>query len=446
MPLTNAVPPPPPWLLMFSAADRAALTDTARTAAELLADGARPEAVLPARLLSSEHDIERLAVAAADPAGLVEGLSFFADGLASPRWVSGRADGAATRVAWCFGGHGSQWPGMGRALLSWAPEAARVLTELDALLPGGVIEPLMNAADGELGPPDTTQPLIFAVQVATAHWLWSLGLRPEAVVGHSLGEVAAAHVAGALTLEEAARVVAVRSGLLAKAAGGGAMATVNLDRHTVARRCEQIPGTVVVAAHSAPRQTVVTGESEATRALVSALEAEGVRCRVIRINAASHSPFVDSVLPQLRAELADLAPATPRIPWISTVDADPDPVGLATADYWARNLRRPVRFTQAVSTLARRGIRAYVEIGPHPVLIPPIRETLRAEGVDDPLVIASGRRATPEPVSLLRLLGALHCRGLDIPALDDHVLAGVIPATDRIPPTDRADRARADRG
>lgn len=160
----------------------------------------------------------------------------------------------------------------------------------------------------------------------------------------------------------------------------------------------------------------------------------------IRINAASHSPFVDSVLPQLRAELADLAPATPRVPWISTVDADPDPVGLATADYWARNLRRPVRFTQAVSTLARRGIRAYVEIGPHPVLIPPIRETLRAEGVDDPLVIASGQRQTPESVSLLRLLGALYCRGLEIPALDGHVQAEVTTATDQMPSTHRADR------
>ncbi|WP_445397674.1 acyltransferase domain-containing protein [Streptomyces sp. LE64] len=416
MPLIDVMPPSPPWLLTFSATDPAALADTARTAAALLVDGARPEAVQP----RTSGDVERLAVAAADPAGLIEGLSFFAEGLASARWTAGRADGAASRVAWCFGGHGSQWPGMGRALLGWSPEAATVLTTLDALLPNGVIEPLTNAADGDFGPPDTTQPLIFAVQVATAEWLRSLGLRPEAVVGHSLGEVAAAHVAGALTLEEAARVVTVRSGLLAKAAGGGAMATVNLDRHTVARRCEQIPGTVVVAAHSAPRQTVVTGENEATRALVGALEAEGVRCRLIRINAASHSPFVDGVLPQLRAELAGLTPATPCVPWISTVDADRDPAGLGGADYWARNLRQPVRFTQAVSTLARRGIRAYVEIGPHPVLITPIRETLQAAGVHDPLVIASGQRGTRESVSLLRLLGALHCRGLELPS-DDRI-------------------------
>lgn len=410
----SAVPAPPPWLLVFSAEGRGELTDAARAAARSLTDGARPESVVPTRRASRPGE-ERLAVAAADRAGLVEGLSFFADGLPSPRWVSGRADGAASRVAWCFGGHGSQWPGMGRALLNWSPAAAKVLTELDALLPFGVVEPLMSSADGETGSPDTTQPLIFAVQVATAHWLRSLGLRPAAVVGHSLGEVAAAHVAGALTLAEAARVVTVRSTLLTRAGGGGAMATVGLDRHTVERRCAEIPGTVVVAAHSAPNETVVTGEADATRALVAKLEAEGVRCRTIRINAASHSPFVDGVLPEMRAALADLVPAAPRVPWISTVDAEPDPAGLATADYWARNLRQPVRFTQAVSALARRGIRAYVEIGPHPVLIPPIRQTLRAEGIEDPLVIASGQRETPEPVSLLRLLGALHCRGLELP-------------------------------
>ncbi|MEE1794849.1 acyltransferase domain-containing protein [Streptomyces sp. BE308] len=417
MSIDSAVGPPPPWLLVFSAADRAALTAEARSAAALLTDGAEPGSVPQTRPVSAEHDVRRLAVTAADREGLVEGLSFFADGLASPRYSSGCPDGAATGAAWCFGGHGSQWPGMGRALLNWAPAAAKVLTELDSLLPTGVIDPLMNAADGEPGSPATTQPLIFAIQVATAHWLWSMGLRPSAVVGHSLGEVAAAHVAGALSLADAARVVSVRSRLLEQTAGGGTMATVSLDRRTVERRCAEIPGTVVVAAHSAPTETVVTGESEATGALVTALEAEGVRCRRIRINAASHSPFVDGVLPAMRAELADLAPAAPRVPWISTVEDEPDgrPVD-ATAEYWAHNLRRPVRFTEAVSALARRGIRAYVEIGPHPVLISPIRQTLRAEGVEDPLVIASGSRATPEPVSLLRLLGALHCRGLDLPA------------------------------
>ncbi|MEV7196949.1 acyltransferase domain-containing protein [Streptomyces sp. NPDC093510] len=400
---------------MFSATEHAGLVAAAKSAAELLADGAGPESVAPARLPAGVPGEERLAVTAADPAGLVEGLTSFAEDIPSPRWTSGRADGGAARAAWCFGGHGSQWPGMGRELLDRVPVAARVLAELDPLLPGGVVEPLRNAAVGEAGGPDTTQPLIFAVQVATAHWLLSLGLRPEAVVGHSLGEVAAAHVSGALTLAEAARVVAVRSGLLARAAGGGMMATVGLDRHTVARRCAEIPGTVVVAAHSAPRETVVTGESEATRALVEKLEAEGARCRLIRINAASHSPFVDSVLPRMRAELAGLAPVAPHTPWISTVDAVPDPDDTATAAYWTRNLRQPVRYTQAVSALARRGIRTFVEIGPHPVLIRPIRETLRAEHVADPLVVASGLRNTSEPLTLQRLLGALHCRGLDLP-------------------------------
>ncbi|MFI0737507.1 acyltransferase domain-containing protein [Streptomyces sp. NPDC021100] len=397
--------------------------------------------------------LERLAVSAPDVPGLVEGLSCFADGLPSPRWTAGRADGAAGRTAWCFGGHGSQWTGMGRALPAWSPVAAGVLAELDGLLPGGVTGPLARPPGAGADGPGTAQPLIFALQVATARWLLSLGLRPDAVVGHSLGEVAAAHIAGVLTLPEAARVVATRSRLLARARQtgvGGAMATIGLDRHTVERHCARTPGTVVVAAHSAPRETVITGAADAVGALVGLLQAEGVRCRTIRIDAASHSPYVDGVLPELRAELAGLAPATPRVPWVSTVDAardpaagpglgsaaeagsqpagpDPEPAGsgpapsgLGTPDYWARNLRQPVRFTQAVSALAGRGVRAFVEIGPHPVLARPIRDTLRDEGVAAPLVAASGHRGTPEPVALLRLLGALYCRGLDLPGLTDH--------------------------
>ncbi|CQR59628.1 Phthiocerol/phenolphthiocerol synthesis polyketide synthase type I PpsD [Streptomyces leeuwenhoekii] len=415
MAISDALSPPPPWLLMFSATDHAQLRAAAKSAAKSLTDGAPPESVAPS-LLPADAGGERLAVTAMDTTGLVEGLTAFVADVPSPRWTSGRADSAATRTAWCFGGHGSQWPGMGRALLDMVPVAARILTELDRLLPGGVVEPLRTLADAESGGPETTQPLIFAVQVATARWLESLGLRPAFVVGHSLGEAAAAHVSGALTLAEAAQVVAVRSRLLAQAGGGGAMATVGLDRRTTERRCAEIPGTVVVAAHSAPRETVVTGDGEATRALVGKLEAEGVRCRLIRISAASHSPFVDGVLPRMRAALAGLAPTAPHTPWISTVDPAPDPADLATADYWARNLRQPVRYTQAAAALARRGVRAFVEIGPHPVLTRPTRDTLLAEHVSDPLVTASGHRGTPEPLTVLRLLGALQCRGLDLVA------------------------------
>ncbi|KAB7841628.1 acyltransferase domain-containing protein [Streptomyces mobaraensis] len=473
MTFDSVLPPPPPWLLVFSAATRAELTEEAKRAAELLANGSRPDEVSP---IPACPGPERLAVAAADVPGLVEGLRCFADGLPSPRWTAGRADGAAGRTAWCFGGHGGQWTGMGRALPGWSPVAAEVLAELDGLLPGGVTGPLASPPGAGADGPGTAQPLIFALQVATARWLLSLGLRPDAVVGHSLGEVAAAHVAGVLTLPEAARVVATRSRLLARVSGGGAMATIGLDRHTVERRCAGTPGTVVVAAHSAPRETVVTGASDAVGALVGALETEGVRCRTIRIDAASHSPYVDGVLPELRAELAELSPAAPRVPWVSTVDATrapttdagpgpgpgtdsgpgpgthtgPDPTTSAapesdagtpgpsapgSAAYWARNLRRPVRFTEAVSALADRGFRAFVEIGPHPVLARPIRDTLRAEGVAAPLVAASGHRGTPEPVALLRLLGALYCRGLDLPGLPR--LPGRPDRPDRLDQPDR---------
>jgi acyl transferase domain-containing protein len=408
MPMTPGTLADPPWLLLYSAANHAALADAARADAKSIGEGKDPSA-LGCRALG--HC--RMAVAAGDPSGLVEGLTYFADGLASPRWVAGNADGVAERTAWCFGGHGSQWPGMGRALLDWSPEAAEILVELDDLLPGGVLSPLA----GQAGTPEDksafTQPLIFAVQVATARWLWSRGLRPEVVIGHSLGEVAAAHVAGALTLTEAARVVAIRSKLLDATGDGGAMATVGLNRDIAARRCAAaVGGTVVVAAHSAPEETVIAGDEQATRALIQNLEAEGVRCRMVRITAASHSPRVDGVLPELRAELADLSPSAPHTAWVSTIDPYSEP--RADVDYWVRNLRQPVRFTEAVTTLIRRGIRAFLEIGPHPMLLRPLRDTLSTEGVEEPLLAASGHRGTPEPVSLLRALGTLYCRGADV--------------------------------
>ncbi|MFE3617837.1 acyltransferase domain-containing protein [Streptomyces anulatus] len=414
--ITHATSAAPPWLLLYSAADHAGLADAARADAKSLAQGNDP-----ATAGRRAPGLCRLAVTAGDRDGLVEGLTFFADGLASPRWATGRADGAAERVAWCFGGHGSQWLGMGRAMLDWSPEAEAVLTELDDLLPGGVLGPLTGQVEMPQDSPAATQPLIFAVQVATARWLWALGFRPAVVIGHSLGEVAAAHVSGALGLSEAARVVTTRSRLLDAVGDGGAMATVGLDRETTAARCAAaVGGKVVVAAHSAPEETVITGDEQATTALLADLQTEGVRCRRIRITAASHSPRVDGVLAELRAELADLAPARAYTAWVSTVDPSSRP--RADADYWARNLRQPVRFTEAVSTLAGRGIRAFLEIGPHPVLLKPLRDTLDADGVDEPLLTASGHRGTPEPVSLLRALGALYCRGADVPVPTDRGL------------------------
>jgi len=302
---------------------------------------------------------------------------------------------------------------MGRDLLDGAPPAARVLTDLDALLPSGVLGPLRETGRENFDKLAVVQPLIFAVQVAMARWLETVGLRPSIILGHSLGEVAAAHIAGALTLAEAAHVVAVRSALLARVSGGGAMAVLGLDRHTTARRLGEVPGVLAIAAHAAPRETVITGEAESVRALVGRLEPEGVRCRLVRIDAASHSSLVDGVLPELLTALQGLVPSAPSVPWLSTVDDDLGVAPVADAQYWTRNLRRPVRFTQAVTALAGRGVRVIVEIGPHPVVVRSAREALQAEGARDALLVATGQRGTPERVSLLRLLGALYCRGLD---------------------------------
>lgn len=168
-----------------------------------------------------------------------------------------------------------------------------------------------------------------------------------------------------------------------------------------------------MAAHLAPTETVVAGRREAVRALVERLEADRVRCRLIRIDAASHSPLVGEALPELRAKLAALTPQPPTRTWLSTVDRTDKPP-TADAEYWVRNLRQPVRFTEVVSELAGRGTCTLVEIGPHSVLGSSIRATLRAGGMDDALVVSTGARGTSERVSLLAALGALYCKGFNL--------------------------------
>jgi acyl transferase domain-containing protein len=226
----------PPWLLCVSASDQSGLVEQAREAAEALAAGTDPRQLsLHDVTQSTSYGPERLAVVSADRAGLVESFSFFAEGVPSPRWTHARVTDESGPLTWCFGGHGGQWLAMGRDLLANVPPAARVLKALDGLLPGGVVDSLTNSTTEGFDSPATSEPLIFAIQVAMASWLLGVGIEPSAVVGHSLGEVAAAHIAGTLTLPEAATVVAVRSSLLDRTAGQGAMATVTLDHRAVAR-------------------------------------------------------------------------------------------------------------------------------------------------------------------------------------------------------------------
>ncbi|WP_157249181.1 type I polyketide synthase [Nonomuraea typhae] len=288
-----------------------------------------------------------------------------AEGLLTLRPV--RVPRPARGPVWVFSGYGGQWPGMGRDLYESEPAYRQALDELAPLLRA-------EAGIGLWDPPDgvaRAQPLIFATQLALARLWQAHGLRPAAVIGHSMGEVAAAVVAGALRPDDAVRVICRRARLLGTLGGGGAMAVVGVP-------AEEVPAGLHVAVHSSPRQCVVTGEPSRVAAYADRLAAAGLPARTLTAEGAGHSPQVTPLLPLIREELAGISPGKPAIPHYSTVLDDPRETPVFDAAYWAAGARRPVRLAQAVHAAAEDGHTVFLEIGPHPLLTSALHETLPA--------------------------------------------------------------------
>ncbi|MFB7247258.1 type I polyketide synthase [Streptomyces populi] len=330
---------------------------------------------------------QRAVVLGGDRATVVAGLESLAAGVPSANRVDG--DGAAAprrRVVFVFPGQGAQWAGMARELLHSSPVfAARMRECADALAPH-VDWSLLDVLNGEPGEPsldrvDVVQPVLFAMMVSLAELWRSAGVRPHTVVGHSQGEVAAACVAGALSLEDAAKIVALRSRTLAGIAGAGGMLSVALGRAETATRLAPFEGRVFLAAVNGPEATVVSGDADALDEFFAACEADNVRVRRIAVDYASHSPHVDRIGPRILTELADVAPGRPEVEMLSTVTGEPVRDGELTAEYWVRNLRAPVEFEAAVRRLAESGDAVFVEISPHPLLTGAMDRTAEEAGV-----------------------------------------------------------------
>ncbi|MFJ1751293.1 SDR family NAD(P)-dependent oxidoreductase [Streptomyces sp. NPDC088116] len=332
-----------------------------------------------------------------DEEALMAALGALAAGDVAPDTVTGTATDVRQRVAFVFPGQGSQWAGMGAELLDTAPAFAEELARCEAALAPFVDWSLTEVLRGAPGAPgldqvDVVQPVTFAVVVALAALWRSLGVEPAAVIGHSQGEIAAACVAGALSLDDAARVVALRSRLIARElAGRGGMASVALASAEIEQRLGGADGIetaadIEIAAVNGPESTVVCGEPGALEALLRGLEAEGVRVRRIEVDYASHSRHVERIEEELTAVLAEIRPRSGDLPFYSTVEAAPIDTAALDATYWYRNLRRPVRFEAALRAMLSDGIDAFVECSPHPVLTVGVRQTLESLGSAVPTV------------------------------------------------------------
>ncbi|MER7035682.1 acyltransferase domain-containing protein, partial [Streptomyces albidoflavus] len=272
---------------------------------------------------------------------------------------------------------------------------------------------------------DVVQPVLWAVMVSLAEVWRSFGVVPDAVVGHSQGEVAAACVAGGLSLEDGARVVALRSRAVGVLAGRGGMASVPLPVDEARERIASWAGRLSVAAVNGPLSTVVSGDADAVGELVEGCVAEGVRARVIEVDYASHSSHVEEIRERLLSDLAGVVPVSGSVPFFSTVTGGWLDTKSLDAEYWYRNLRRTVEFGKATEVLLGEGFRFFIEASPHPVLSVAVGESVEAAGVEA-AVLGTLRRGEGGPAQVLRAVGRAWERGLGVD------WAGAFPGARRV--------------
>lgn len=361
------------------------------------------------------HGEERLAVLATSREDLVLRLRVHAGGEAHGDVVSDyvRETNGAGPV-WVFGGHGSQWTGMGRDLIERDDEVARVIDRIDALVmaEAGFSPRELLLSDVPVTRVDRVQPLIFVVQVALATALRARGVEPAAVVGHSMGEVAAAVVAGGLSIADGVKVMCRRSRVCAPQAeaGIGAMAAVELSSADVRDELEDIAD-VDVAVMASARSTVIAGAKGSVCALVETWNAGGIPARMLAVDIASHCTSMAPLAAEVGTLLDDIEPKQPTVPFYSTVLPDPRSVPSFDAAYWAANMRCPVRALHATIALVEDGHRLFQEISPHPVAKYPITATLDDLGVEDPRVLPTLRREQNATAAVDAAIAALHCAG-----------------------------------
>ncbi|GHG49689.1 type I polyketide synthase [Streptomyces griseocarneus] len=407
--------------LLVSARTPAALEEQAGRLAALLRESpdARPLDVAHALATARTAFDERAVVVGADGQGLTAALEALASGDSHEHLVRATAAGSRPPV-FVFPGQGSQWARMGVELLDSSPVFREWIAACGQALAPYVDWALEDVLRGEPGAPglervDVVQPVLWAVMVSLAELWRACGVRPAAVVGHSQGEIAAAYVAGALSLEDAARIVARRSALVSRLAGLGGMASLPESEADAARRLARWDGRLSTAAVNGPRAVVVAGDLDALEELLAECAAEGVKAKRIQVDYPSHCAQVETVRDAFADALGPLTPQAPTVPFYSTVTGGPVDTALDVA-YWYRNLRRTVRFEEATRRLMADGHRVFVEMSPHPVLVYGLQDTLDAHGDGDApgAVVPTLRRGDGGARRFLTSLGEAHAHGVPV--------------------------------
>lgn len=414
-----------PWpivpLLPLSARSEGALRILAGKVADLLAAPDAPELsdllrFAQTRRAALEHRAAFLATNADELADALkvysDGGEVLANGVVDPR--------RETKVALVFPGQGGQWTGMARTLLASEQAFRESLERADAVIhrEAGwslIAQLALSPGDpGYLGDRiDVVQPTLGALAIAYADWMKAAGLTVDSVVGHSMGEAAAAHVAGALSLDDALRVLCRRSALMRGLSGTGAMAVVDLPEEDVTAELAGFEHKVSIAAVNSRRSTIISGDKGCVTELVARFDARGIFSRPVNVDVASHSPQMDASSNTLREGLAGITPRAAETPFASALFGCMASGEELDATYWARNLREPVQFAKALEGLAERKVEVFLELGPHPVLSPSIEQAEMDSG-RRPIVACCGRREDDERKRLVGALATLWCAGAPI--------------------------------
>jgi polyketide synthase 12 len=412
-----------PWV--FSGRDRAAVRVAAERLLALLDE--RGAAGAPGRptnvdvgwsLTATRSAFEYRSVVLGDGREeLTAAAGALATGVQAPGVVSGMVRGEDGRAGLLFAGQGAQRLGMGRELRGFFPAFARAWDEVCAVLDGLLPEPLNDVVCGtdaaKLERTEWAQPALFAFEVALYRLVTSWGVRPQVLVGHSVGEIAAAHVAGVLSLQDACALVVARGRLMQRLPGGGAMVAIAAPEAEVLAALAGRSGLIGIAAVNGPSAVVVSGADTEVTAVAEGFAARGVRTRRLRVSHAFHSPLMEPMLDDFRAVAAGLTYDSPRLPVVSTLTGRRAGDGeLTTPEYWVRHVREGVRFADAIDVLRGDGVDHLLEIGPDGTL-----SGLAAQCAPDPdalVVSALGRKDRAEPMAVLEGLARLWVAGTDV--------------------------------
>ncbi|WP_167473410.1 type I polyketide synthase [Nocardia arthritidis] len=395
-----------PWAV--SATTAAALRDQARRLLTLPA--ANPVDVGWSLISARAALAYRAVVVGGDHAEILAGVRALAEGNPNPAVVEGTADSAG-KVVFVFPGQGSQWLGMGVELLDSSPVFAETIARCEQALAPYVdwsLTDVLRGNDSALDRVDVVQPALWAMMIALTETWRSFGVEPSAVIGHSQGEIAAATVAGILTLDDAARIVALRSRIIAEhLAGQGGMASIALPADTIRNHLTNHPD-LEIAALNGPRSTVISGSADELENLLATLEQQEIRVRRIPVDYASHSAHVDTIESELATALAPITPRQSRIAFHSTVTGTQLHGTELTPHYWFRNLRQPVLFHPTLQTLLPTHT-TYIEPSPHPVLTTAIQDA-----ADEVVAIGTLHRNDGTPARLLRSAAEAWTCGIDV--------------------------------